>query len=128
MRRWLNILFMPNYDKPGNVNLEEANPWWLPRPDLVLIHGYAPGVDTLADDWGVSHWVKTRRYPADLEKYGRSAGPIRNRQMVKEGRPHLVVAFHGGQGTADMKNIAREHRIPILEIPYPDAVFNEIQT
>ena len=46
-------------------------------------------------------------FPADWKVRGRAAGHIRNQQMLDEGRPHLVVAFPGGRGTADMVRRAR---------------------
>jgi predicted Rossmann-fold nucleotide-binding protein len=33
---------------------------------------------------------------------GLAAGPIRNQQMIDEGKPDLVIAFPGGAGTHDM--------------------------
>lgn len=68
----------------------------------VLIHGAAAGADTIAGHWALLHGIDVEEYPADWERYGRRAGPIRNRQMVKLGRPDAVVAFRGGPGTADM--------------------------
>ena len=41
-------------------------------------------------------------YPAQWDVYGRRAGPIRNQEMIDEGKPDGVVAFPGGKGTADM--------------------------
>ena len=52
--------------------------------------------------------IPVKEYPADWQKHGRAAGPIRNQQMLDEGKPDLVVAFDGGRGTADM--IARAEK------------------
>ena len=46
--------------------------------------------------------VGTNANIADLLTFGRSAGAIRNRDMLDTGKPDLVVAFSGGRGTADM--------------------------
>jgi hypothetical protein len=53
--------------------------------------------------------------PANWGRYGPAAGPIRNTQMLIEGRPELVVFFPGGDGTKDMVEKARKHRIPLKE-------------
>jgi hypothetical protein len=49
-------------------------------------------------------------YPANWRKYGLSAGPIRNRQILTEGKPTLVLAFHNflenSKGTKDMVQAA----------------------
>lgn len=56
------------------------------EPQLaVVIEGGAPGADRIAGKWasrarkrGVA-WV---RFPADWDRYGKKAGPVRNAQMV----------------------------------------------
>lgn len=56
-------------------------------------------------------------YPADWKRYGRAAGPIRNRQMLEEGKPDLIIAFHSNlaesRGTANMVKIARKAGIEV---------------
>lgn len=59
----------------------------------VLIEGGAPGADTLASLWAKSQRISCLEFPAEWLKYGRAAGPIRNKQMLEEGKPDLVVAF-----------------------------------
>ncbi len=54
--------------------------------------------------------------PADWDKFGKGAGPIRNQQMIDEGKPDLVVAFPGGTGTADMVKRAKKHGIEVIEV------------
>lgn len=71
-------------------------------PYDVLIHGGAPGADMLANDWAQGKLVQVRMFTADWHRLGKAAGPIRNQQMLDEGKPDLVVAFPGGKGTADM--------------------------
>lgn len=50
------------------------------------------------------------------QKYGKSAGPIRNQTMLDDGKPDLVLAFPGGRGTADMVAKAEKHGIPVRRI------------
>jgi YspA, cpYpsA-related SLOG family len=85
----------------------------------VLIHGNASGADQFAGKWASRNaepCVSLEVYPADWKRYDRSAGSIRNEQMLREGAPALVVAFPGGAGTAHMKRIARAAGIKVLEI------------
>lgn len=42
-----------------------------------------------AREQGISY----QSFPADWNKYGKAAGAIRNSQMLKEGRPDLVLVF-----------------------------------
>lgn len=85
----------------------------------VLIEGAARGADTLAGDWADSRGIERLTFVAEWERLGRSAGPIRNERMLKEGRPDLVVAFPGGRGTAHMTRVARTAGVRVLEIPPP---------
>lgn len=55
-----------------------------------------------------------RTFRANSRKHGRAAGPIRNQQMLDEGKPHLVVAFPGGTGTADMVRRAQAAGVLVL--------------
>lgn len=80
--------------------------------DFVLIHGNAPGADSLADAWGLSRRAYVD-YPAQWQRLGRAAGPLRNQKMIDEWRPDLVVAFPGGSGTADMVKRAHAAGIPV---------------
>ena len=75
---------------------------------LIVIHGDCPtGADHWAALWSRREGIDERRYPAQWNLHGRSAGPRRNQQMVTEGQPDLVVAFPGGRGTADLVRRAR---------------------
>lgn len=86
-----------------------------PRPTMI-IHGGAPGADNLAWWWaelsGISHWA----FHADWKTHGKSAGPIRNQQMLDDGKPDLVVAFPGGNGTADMVRRAKAAGVRVIEV------------
>ena len=86
------------------------------RPIGLVITGAAPGADTLAETWARAREVNYLGVPAKWTRYDRSAGPIRNRAMLKF-RPQLVVAFPGHNGTADMKSVARAQHIELIEAP-----------
>jgi len=88
---------------------------WLPT-DITIISGKARGADTMASDFAICNFCQLEEYPADWKTHGKSAGPIRNRQMLVEGKPDLVVAFPGGRGTANMVSIAKKAGVPVLEI------------
>lgn len=81
-----------------------------------VISGTATGADTLGEVWAMANRVPVERYEPDWAKYGRAAGPVRNRQMLVEGKPTLVVAFPGGRGTANMIKQARAAGVPVLEV------------
>jgi len=70
----------------------------------------------LAQEWAEARGVPCEVYLANWAELGRKAGPIRNQQMLDEGRPTLVVAFPGGRGTADMIRRARSAGVEVIEI------------
>ena len=78
----------------------------------VVIEGGARGADTLARKAAQSLEIKVEEYPADWEFFGKPAGHIRNIQMLLEGRPTDVLAFHddfeNSKGTKDMIQRARK--------------------
>lgn len=78
-----------------------------------LIHGAARGADSLAHKWAKSRDIRGVACPANWERDGKRAGPIRNQRMLDMG-PELVVAFPGGRGTEDM--IARSERAGVTVI------------
>lgn len=86
------------------------------RGVTVVISGCARGADTLGIEWAEARGVEVARFPADWEKYRRAAGPIRNQQMLDEGKPDLVIAFPGGRGTADMVRRATAAEIETIQL------------
>jgi hypothetical protein len=87
------------------------------KPDII-IEGEGRGADIIARKIGQAKHITIWQYPANWQLYGRSAGPIRNTQMLDEGKPDLIVAFHNdikhSKGTADMIKQATERKIKTL--------------
>lgn len=97
-----------------------------------IVHGAARGADTFAANWAYDRHVFVQSYPAkwndidapgavirfrtDGELYNAAAGPIRNRFMLDKEKPHLVVAFPGGEGTEDMVAYARKKGVEVKEL------------
>lgn len=85
------------------------------QPITLIIEGEARGADQLSALWASSRKVELLPFPADWDRFGLGAGPIRNTQMLIEGKPELVVFFPGKTGTADMVAKARKHHIKVVE-------------
>lgn len=83
-----------------------------------IIHGAARGADTLGAEYAFERDIPVRAFPANWTKYGRRAGPIRNSQMLSEGKPDLVVAFMGpnSRGTKHMVSIAQKAGVETIII------------
>ena len=81
-----------------------------------MICGMARGADMMAYQWAQRHGITVHEFPADWDKHGRSAGYIRNKKMLDEGKPDLIVAFPGGKGTKMMVDLAEKAGIEVQRI------------
>jgi len=86
------------------------------KPDVEIISGMAKGADMIGFMYAAARNYTVDSYPAKWHEHGKSAGAIRNRQMLMEGHPDLVIAFEGGAGTKHMKNIALDYGVDVLEV------------
>jgi len=88
-------------------------------PGTIIIEGGALGADSIARQLAGTLNLQSIRFPAEWGKYGNRAGYIRNKQMLVEGKPTLVLAFfkdrHHSRGTTDMVRQARKEGIDTLE-------------
>lgn len=77
-----------------------------------------PGVDLLGKRYAEEKHIPVRRMPADWNKHGKAAGPIRNEQMAI--RADAFIAFWDGQsrGTANMIELAKKHNLKIQVVRY----------
>jgi YspA, cpYpsA-related SLOG family len=86
--------------------------------DSVVIQGEAAGADTVARDEAARIGLRVVPVPADWRRYGKRAGPIRNRRMLDmmlemttTPTQRLVIAFHDNlqrsTGTAHLVGLAR---------------------
>ncbi len=87
-------------------------------PITTVIEGEAQGADTLGRFWAEANNIPVLRFPADWDKHGRAAGPIRNKQMLVEGKPDLVVEFSyniaESRGTTNMLTQAKGAGVPTM--------------
>ena len=68
----------------------------------MIIHGGARGADHLAGMFAEMMDLAVWEFKADWAKFKQAAGPIRNAEMLRVGRPHMALAMPGGPGTRDM--------------------------
>ena len=76
-----------------------------------VITGGCRGVDQIAYDFAQRMFAKNEVFKADWNKYGKAAGPIRNRQMAENA--DILVAFWDGEskGTKNAIDEARKQQV-----------------
>ena len=91
----------------------------IPEP-FTLICGMAKGADLLAHSILSDNDFPIEEYPADWNKYGKSAGFIRNKEMADAG--DCAVIFWDGlsRGTANMISLMRNRNKPVYVFYYGD--------
>lgn len=111
----------------GNRNWTDRKKIWDRLADIdrsahaiTIIHGAAKGADTIAGNEAKKLRYAVEAFPADWEKHGKAAGPIRNRKMLDQ-KPDLVIAFHSNikksKGTKDCIKEANRRGIKVEIIP-----------
>lgn len=78
-----------------------------------VVSGGTDGVDTLAGRWAKEQGLQLKVFPADWNKYGKAAGPIRNQQIVDFvdfmiAVPGINVDGSYSKGTASSINLAEK--------------------
>lgn len=76
------------------------------------------GADYLGEQYAKENGFEVEEYPADWERYGKSAGMIRNHQMAQ--MANGLIAFWDGKspGTKNMIAQAKLHEILVAIQPY----------
>jgi predicted Rossmann fold nucleotide-binding protein DprA/Smf involved in DNA uptake len=73
-----------------------------------VVSGKAAGVDTLGERWAQENGIPVKEFPADWDRYGKRAGPIRNRQMAEYAEALIAVWDEKSAGTMNMISIAMD--------------------
>ena len=112
-RNWTDARFIL---KTLRQVVEELN--LIPKKTLI-IDGGARGADEFGNYAAMQLGCQTKRVFAEWFKFGKAAGPIRNRKMLKL-KPQLVLAFHNNlqesKGTKDMMSIATKAGISVRHL------------
>lgn len=78
-----------------------------------VVSGRCTGADMGGEEYAKSRGIPIKPFPADWNKHGRAAGPIRNAQMASYA--DQVVLFPGGKGTNSMRKEAEVAGIKIVD-------------
>lgn len=88
---------------------------------VTVVHGAAKGAESSAADFARKNGMREEAHYADWNTHGRSAGPIRNKEMVySDPKPNICLAFIAdseSRGTKNVMMMARKRGVPVMEIP-----------
>lgn len=84
----------------------------------LIIEGGAAGADNWAWKYAKRNGLQFETYRAEWDKHGKSAGHVRNQQMLDEGKPDMVVAFptKASKGTWDMVKRSKKAGLPVTVV------------
>ena len=86
--------------------------------EVEIVSGTASGADRLGEKYAEERSFKLKKFPADWDAYGKSAGYRRNEDMAKYA--DALIAFWDGEskGTAHMIRLAEKHGLQIRICKY----------
>lgn len=88
----------------------------------------AKGIDLAGKEWANEDWkqdyptcddqgpIFVKEFPADWDKFGKGAGPIRNKQMADYADALLLIWDGESRGSANMKSQMEKLGKPIYEV------------
>lgn len=79
-----------------------------------VIGGGAKGADELGMIWATNNDIKFTKFPADWNKNGNAAGPIRNRQMAGYGEALIALWDGKSRGTKNMIEEATKKNLKVF--------------
>lgn len=92
--------------------------------NLVIVCGMATGADTLGRNYAISNGLEVLEFPANWNKYGKSAGYLRNKEMASIADSAIVFWDGRSKGSKHMIDIMHELRKPVVSISYDGKVLS----
>jgi len=88
------------------------------QKNIEIVSGTARGTDRLGERYAVERGYPIKRFPANWDKYGKSAGYRRNEEMAKYA--DVLIAFWDGEsrGTKHMIDLAKKYNLKVGIVHY----------
>ena len=77
--------------------------------DVIFITGGCRGADMLGERYAKEHGFVCQRYSAQWSRYGKAAGPMRNREMAKDCDTVICFWDQKSKGTRSMIEYAKQY-------------------
>lgn len=86
------------------------------KDEIIIISGHCSGVDLMGERYAAENGFKVEIFLPEWKKYGRAAGPLRNKQMVE--KANLIIAFWDGKskGTKSLIKYAQNSKKEIIKV------------
>lgn len=88
----------------------------LPYTITEIVSGTCRGADLLGERYALEHNIPIKRFPANWDLYGKSAGPIRNKQMAIYADKAVVFYYPDSRGSLNMINNMHRYNKEVLEV------------
>lgn len=101
--------------------------------NIEIVSGTAKGADTLGISFAEAYGHNVKHFPAEWDKFGKSAGYIRNKQMAeyvsyRKGYGALIAFWDGkSKGTKHMIDLAKEYGLDTFVYFYNEGIGIEIK-
>jgi len=86
--------------------------------DIEIVSGTAHGADMLGERYAAERGYLVRKFPADWDRYGKSAGYKRNMQMAMYGDTLIAFWDQKSKGTMNMIDIANKKGLEVKVVIY----------
>ena len=90
----------------------------LDKADVVIVSGAARGADKLGEQYAKERGYKIDSHRADWDKYGKSAGYRRNKEMVDIASAAICFWDGKSKGTKHTIDLCKEKGIPYKIVKY----------
>lgn len=88
------------------------------QTEIEIVSGTANGADKLGEKYAKEKGYKIKQFPADWNRYGKSAGYKRNEEMAKYS--DALIAFWDGKsiGTKHMIDLAKSYGLKVKVVVF----------
>jgi len=91
-----------------------------------IVSGTAKGADQFGERWAEERGIEIHRYPAEWKKFGKRAGPIRNKLMAENAEGLIAVWDGKSRGTFSMIEFATQLGLRVGVYRTDIMVFEEV--
>lgn len=81
-----------------------------------IVSGTARGADSLGEDYGIKYNIPIVKFPPNWDKYGKSAGYIRNLEMARYAEACIVFWDGKSKGSLNMIKLATKNNLHLTII------------